>query len=303
VDRRDFLKKSIVTFGLLNLNMPFLLNTSNNKSYSNIDLVKVANGTPAEMVQKSVEILGGISKFVKKRDIVVIKPNIGWARRPEQAANTNPEVIAEIVRLCKSAGAAKIKVFDNTCNESKRCYHLSGIEQAAKQAGADVSYIFTQKFKETKIPQGKILKFWEFYTDALNADVFINVPIVKHHSLAKVTMGLKNMMGVIGGNRGKIHNQFDQKLADLNTVIKPQLIILDATRILLRNGPQGGNLNDVKATNTVIAGVDPVAVDSFGATLFDKQGKDLGYLRQAYQLGLGELNIEKLKIETINLAG
>ena len=309
MDRRKFIKKSVnfsvAAFGLLNFKVPVIFSMANNqpKLSTDFDLIKVENSVPGSMVQKAVELLGGISKFVKKGDTVVIKPNIAWARRPEQAANTNPQVIAEIVRLCRKAGAYRIKVFDNTCNEAKQCYHLSGIEKAAKKEGADVTYIYKQKFKKIKIPRGKILKSWEFYSDALTADVFINVPIAKQHSLAKVTMSLKNTMGIIGGNRGQIHNNFDQKLADLNTIIKPQLIILDATRILLRNGPQGGNLNDVKAANTIIAGVDPVAVDSLGATLFGLESKELGYIQQSYNLGLGEMDLKKLKIETVNLAG
>ena len=204
--------------------------------------------------------------------------------------------------VCWPPTASKIKVFDHTCNDAKRCYKLSGIKQAAKQAGADVSYVYKQKFKKVKIPNGKILKSWEFYSDVLKADVYINVPIAKHHSLAKITMSLKNTMGILGGKRGQIHNNFDQKLADLNTVIRPQLVILDATRILLRNGPQGGNLNDVKILDTIIAGTDPVAIDSLGATLFGMEGSELGYIQQAYNLGLGEINLKKLKIETVNMS-
>lgn len=302
MDRREFIKTSTaITLGLLNLKIPRWLEDQS-KTLSDKILAVVKNGSPSAMVRQAIDLLGGISKFIKRGDVVVVKPNMGWARRPEQAANTNPEVVAEIVRLCLNAGAAKVKVFDNTCNEAKRCYYLSGIQKAAKEAGADVSYVYKQKFRNIKIPRGKILKSWEFYADALNADVFINVPIAKHHSLAKLTMGLKNIMGVIGGTRGKIHNHFDQKLADLNTIIQPQLIILDAVRILMRNGPQGGNLNDVKVMNTIIAGTDPVSVDVIGASLFGIEGKKLGYIQQAYNLGLGEIDLKKLKIERVNLA-
>ncbi len=296
MDRREFLKKSLqvgtAAWAFINAGPDILLAETSNKN-----LIVVKNGSPREMVNKAIELLGGISKFVKKGDTVVIKPNIGWARRPEQAANTNPEIVAEIIRLCKLANASKIKVFDNTCNEMKRCYQMSGIESAAKAEGGDVSYIYPQKFKEVQIPQGKILKSWEFYSDALEADVFINVPIAKHHSLCQVTMGLKNIMGILGGNRGKIHNQFDRKIVDLNTVIRPHLTILDAVRILMRNGPQGGNLADVKNMNTIVAGQDPVAIDSFGASLFGFQGNQLGYIREAYDAGLGEVDLKKMKVK------
>jgi uncharacterized protein (DUF362 family) len=305
--RRDFIKKGLrlgsATLGALSLNVPeMLFADEKNEMKLPQDLVMVKNGSPAELVDKAFDMFGGISRFVKKGDTVVVKPNIGWARRPEQAADTNPEIVAEIVRLCDKAGASKIKVFDNTCNETKRCYRLSGIEKAAKEAGAIVNYMFPQKFKKVRIPKGKVLNAWEFYSDVLEADVYINVPIAKHHSLSKVTLGLKNTMGIIGGNRGAIHSNFDQKLADLNTVIRPNITIIDAVRVLLRNGPQGGNLNDVEEMNTLIAGVDPVAVDSFGATLFDLKGKDLGFVRAAHEMGLGEIDLEKLKIATVDLS-
>ncbi|MBD3287437.1 DUF362 domain-containing protein [candidate division KSB1 bacterium] len=305
--RRDFIKQGLklgsAAYGALSLNMPGML-FANDKNKMNLpqDLALVKNGDPTEMVAKAFDMFGGVSKFVKKGDTVVVKPNIGWARRPEQAANTNPEIVAAIIKLCDNAGASKIKVFDNTCNETKRCYRLSGIEQAAKEAGAKVNYIFPQKFKRVRISKGKALTSWEFYSDVLEADVYINVPIAKHHSLARVTLGLKNTMGIIGGNRGAIHNNFDQKLADLNTVVRPTITIIDAVRVLMRNGPQGGNLNDVKQMNTVIAGIDPVAVDSFGATLFDLKGNDLGYIRKAHELGLGEIDLNKLKIATADLS-
>ncbi len=266
-------------------------------------LAVVQNGTPSIMVQKAIEALGGIGRFVKKGDVVVVKPNIGWDRVPEQAATTNPEVVAEIVRLCLKAGAAKVKVFDRTCNEPRRCYHRSQIEQMARQAGAEVSHIYEQKFKTIAIPNGEQLKSWPFYADALEADVFINVPIAKHHSLSRVTLGMKNIMGVIGGNRGEIHNRFDQKIGDLNTIIRPQLTIIDAVRILVNNGPQGGNLNDVRETNTLIAGVDPVAADAYAATLFGLRPAELGFLVEAHRRGLGSFELNRIKIDKIDLKG
>jgi len=266
-----------------------------------MDLAVVHNSDPATLVRTAIDMLGGISKFVKKGNVVVVKPNIGWDRVPEQAATTNPEVVAEIVRLCKKAGASKVQIFDRTCNQAKRCYLRSKIEKIASDAGADVSHIYQQKFQKVSIPKGKELKSWEFYRDAIKADVFINVPIAKHHSLSRVTLGLKNMMGILGGNRGKIHNHFDVKIVDLNTVIKPQITILDAVRILMDNGPQGGSLNDVKQMDTIVAGVDPVAVDAYGATLFDLKPEYLGFLKEAHSRGLGEMNLDQLKIEKINL--
>lgn len=264
-------------------------------------LAVVQNGLPGIMIQKAIEALGGIGRFVKRGDVVVVKPNIGWDRVPEQAATTNPEVVAEIVRLCVQAGASKVKVFDRTCNEPRRCYHRSQIEPLARQAGAEVSHIYEQKFKTAAIPNGQQLKSWPFYVDALEADVYINVPIAKHHSLSRLTLGLKNTMGIIGGNRGQIHNHFDQKIVDLNTVIRPQLTIIDAVRILVNNGPQGGNLNDVKETKTIIASIDPVAADAYAATLFGLRPTELGFLVEAQKRGLGSFDFNQMKIEKIDL--
>jgi len=279
---------------------PLLFGADKN-ARSALDLAVVQNGDPAALVQKAIDMMGGISRFVKKGNVVVVKPNIGWDRVPEQAATTNPDVVAAIVRLCKQAGASKVKVFDKTCNQAKRCYLRSNIEKAAAEAGADVTHIYEQKFQKVSIPNGKDLKSWDFYRDALEADVYINVPIAKHHSMSRVTLGLKNIMGVIGENRGKIHNNFDVKIVDLNLVIKPQLTIIDAVRVLMNNGPTGGNLNDVKAMNTVIAGVDPVAVDAYGATLFGLKPAELGFLVEAQSRGLGTMDLNALKIEKVNL--
>ncbi|MDZ7263194.1 MAG: DUF362 domain-containing protein [candidate division KSB1 bacterium] len=301
MERREFLKIA----GLAGLALTGVgkldLAAATAQQPSPVDLAVIQNGDPAAMVRKSLEVLGGISRFVKKGQVVVVKPNIGWDRVPEQAATTNPDVVAEIVRLCLKAGAAKVKVFDKTCNQARRCYQRSQIEKAASDAGAEVSHIYPQKFRKVTISQGKELKSWEFYQDALEADVFINVPIAKHHSLSRVTLGLKNIMGVIGENRGHIHNRFDVKIVDLNTVIKPQLTILDAVRILMDNGPQGGNLNDVKEMNMIIAGADPVAVDAYGATLFGLKPENLGFLQEAQRRNLGRMDIQKLKIEKVNL--
>jgi len=304
IKRRDFIKIAGLSGMAITgfVGTPPLLGKTQPVATS-MDLTVVQNGEPAEMVRKTLEMLGGMEKFVKKGNTVLVKPNIGWDRVPEQAATTNPYVVAEIIRLCKKAGAKKVMVFDRTCNQAKRCYARSQIEKMAEAAGADVSHIYKQKFQKVKIADGRKLQSWEFYRDALKADVFINVPIAKHHSLSKVTLGLKNIMGIIGGERGKIHNLFNAKIVDLNTVVKPQLTIIDAVRILMDNGPQGGSLNDVKQMNTIIAGVDPVAVDAYGATLFDLKPEQLGFLKEAADRGLGNMNIDKLKVEKVNLAG
>jgi uncharacterized protein (DUF362 family) len=263
----------------------------------------VGKGTEyAALVSRVLEPLGGISSFVKKGDRVVIKPNIGWDRRPEQAANTHPLVVRALVQLSLDAGASEVMIFDRPCNEERRTYNNSGIRpemDTIKDSRLKCVYIDERKFVPVNIDDGKSIKEWSFYKDALEADCYINVPIAKHHGLTRLTIGLKNVMGVIGGRRGKIHHNIGQNLADLNTVIRSQLTVVDATRILLRNGPQGGNLEDVKQLDTVIASTDPVAADAYATTLFGLEPEDLDSTRTAAQMGLGEMNLSKLDIITV----
>ena len=299
MQRRDFIKKTVgavVTFPFL----PKILLSSDKLNYP--DIVVTKNGTPRALVRKAIEELGGMSRFVKRGDIVVVKPNISWDRVPEQAATTNPEVVAEVVRLCFEAGAKKVKVFDRTLNEPKRCYRRSGIEKAAKKAGADVHYVYKRMFKTVSFPEGELIKSWPLYKEVLDADRIINIPVVKNHSIAGVTLGMKNYMGFLGGNRGRFHRYFDVKITDLNTKIRADLILLDTYRILVRNGPTGGNLADVVLKKTVVAGVDPVAVDSFGATLLGINPTELPFLKEAHKRGLGEIDFKnKLSIKTYSI--
>ncbi len=284
--------------GLLLSPLGFLWPDQETQAASTLPELAVATGPiPSRTVAAAIAALGGIKRFIRGGDVVVVKPNIGWDRSPEQAADTNPEVVAAIVVLCLEAGAKRVKVFDNSINDPYRCYTRSGIATAAKRAGAEVSYMDPGKFKEMKIA-GEALKSWPIYTEALEADKLINVPIAKQHGLSKLTMGLKNWMGVIGGRRSLIHQQIDAALADLASVFKPQLVILDATRILLRNGPQGGSPSDVRVANTIVAGVDQVAVDSYGATLFGLKGRDLGYLQKAHERHLGQLDYRLLQVKS-----
>jgi uncharacterized protein (DUF362 family) len=183
-------------------------------------------------------------------------------------------------------------------NDPRRCYVQSGIAPAARAAGADVDYMDERKFKDTAI-NGGTLKSWPLYTDVLEADKVINVPIAKHHGLSQLTLSMKNWMGVMGGSRSQIHQKLDGSIVDISTRIKPALTILDAVRILTANGPQGGNLRDVKRLDTVIVGVDEVAVDAYGATLFGLKGSDLGWVKLGHAQGLGIMDLNKLKIKKI----
>jgi len=301
MDRREFLAQvAAYTAGLTALPPVFRIVPQALAAESAPPVLSVAKGTDHEaLAAKVLEPLGGIGAFVKKGQKVVIKPNIGWDKKPEQAANTNPALVKALVKLCLDAGASKVMVFDRTCQEERRCYATSGIQAAVnsiKDSRASCTFIDDRKYMNVKIEKGKGVKTWEFYKDALEADCYINVPIAKHHVLAKLTLGLKNIMGVIGGERGQIHQSLGQRIADLNTVLRPQLTILDATRILLRNGPSGGDLKDVKVLDTVIASADTVAVDAYSTTLFDLKPEDIDSTRAGRDLGLGEMDLAKVKI-------
>ncbi len=299
MNRRNFLKFSAVTAMGLSLSKGFFAVNPLAEAAESADLAVVHGSPPSKITRTAIDAMGGIGRFISRGDVVVVKPNMGWDRLPEQAANTNPEVVATVVKLCYDAGAKKVKVFDRTVNDPRRCYVQSGIADAVKTLGAHVDYADERKFREMKI-NGLALTSWPLYTEIFEADKVINVPIAKHHSLAKLTMAMKNWMGVMGGLRRQIHQRLDESLVDLAMAIKPVLTILDAVRILTANGPQGGDPGDVRKLDTVIAGVDQVAVDSFGATLFGMKGSDLGYVRLGDKSGLGTMDLSKLRIRRIS---
>jgi uncharacterized protein (DUF362 family) len=252
--------------------------------------------SPKAITKAAVEALGGMGKFIGRGDVVVIKPNIGWDRTPELAACTNPEVVVALVEMCQNAGAKKVIVMDNSINEAKRCYIRSGIKAAAEAAGASVPYVNENHLRKMPL-KGEWLKDWEVYKDFIEADKLINAPIAKHHSLSRVTMGMKNLMGAIGGPRNQIHQKIDQALVDLARFFKPALTVLDAYRMLVRNGPQGGRPSDTKLQKTVVAGRDIVAVDAMGVTFFDIPPAELPFLKIAADRGFGRIDLERLRIE------
>jgi uncharacterized protein (DUF362 family) len=260
------------------------------------DLAWMTGESPAALTKAAVEALGGMKAFVAKGDKVVIKPNIGWDRTPEMAACTNPEVVRTLVELVLEAGAKSAVVIDNTTNQAKRCYIRSGIQEAVKQA--DGTMLFVDDYRIKKMPiRGAWLKDWEIVLDVVEADKIINVPIAKHHSLCRVTLGMKNWLGGTGGARNQLHQKLDEAIVDLSAFFKPALTVLDAYRILVRNGPQGGRVSDTQLTKTIVAGRDLVAVEAAGASFFSLTAKELPFLRLAEERGLGRSALEKLTIE------
>lgn len=261
------------------------------------ELAVISGDDPAKNTRAAIDALGGIRKLVRKGDFVVVKPNIAWNRPPTAAATTNPEVVAEIVRMCKEAGADKVLVIDHIIDRpAEGVLGFTGIQAAAEKAGAVVAAAQNESdYRTIAVPKGKVIKSDTCIKDILKADVFINVPIAKTHSATKLTLGLKNLMGC-NWDRQAWHQSasLDQCIADYATAVKPDLTVLDATRILLTNGPKGpGQTKDAKK---IIAGADPVAVDAFGATLFDVKPSDIGYIKLAHELGIGEIDLKKMRI-------
>ena len=257
----------------------------------------VQGGEPRALVQRALADLGGMSRFVGRQDVVVLKPNIAWDRTPEQAANTNPDVVAEVVRQCWQAGAKRVIVTDVSCNEARRCFQRSGIQAAARAEGAEVILPDPELYREVDLG-GVVLKSWPVFTPFLEADKIINLPIAKHHGLVGVTLGMKNWYGILGGQRNRLHQQIHQSLADLANFMLPTVTLMDCYRILLRNGPTGGNLEDVALKKTMVASVDPVALDAYVAKAYwNLDPEHLPYLEMAAARGLGTVDFDKLQVK------
>ena len=251
------------------------------------------------LVRETVNALGGVENFVKQGDVVVVKPNIGWDRTVELAANTHPEVVKTLVQLCLEAGAKQVRIFDRTCNDERRCYMQSGIRPALEAIRSDrvsIEYIDRRSFKELAIKGGRAFDRWEFYLPVIEADRLINVPIAKHHSISRLTLGMKNLMGVIGGNRGRLHHDIAESLSDIASVIHSDLTVVDATRILTANGPQGGRLQDVRKLDTLIASPDIVAADAYAATLFGLSPTQVPTVVAAARRGLGVMDLNQVRM-------
>ncbi len=244
---------------------------------------------PAVLVRRAVDALGGMHRFISRGDVVAVKPNIGWDRLPVHAANTNPLVVAEVVKMAFDAGASRVVVTDASCNEPNRCFQRSGIWRAAHDVGATVILPAAHRFREIRM-KGDVLDQWPIYTPLVNADKVINVPVAKHHNLSKYTAAMKNWYGILGGRRNRLHQSIDVSIADLATFMRPTLTVVDATRVLMRNGPQGGNIDDAADVHQVIASIDQVAADAYGCTLIGQKPENIGYLKLARERGIGEVD-------------
>ncbi len=294
MDRREFLRLAGIAAGIAVL--PASVSRLGAAEGPQVPVAMARGGSPGENAEKAVAALGGMKAFVSRGDVVVVKPNIGWDRTPEQAANTHPDVVVAVASMCLAAGAKTVRVFDRTCNEARRCYASSGIQEAverfAKKNGvADALRIYHvegRKFVRTEIKGALAISSWELYRDVLEADKLVNVPIAKHHSLSDVTLGMKNLMGVMGGNRGQIHFRIPECLVDVNRRLPSHLTVIDASRVLLRNGPSGGDLADVRNFGAAFASGNVLAADVAAAEgVFGLKAENVAHLRKALESGLG----------------
>jgi uncharacterized protein (DUF362 family) len=261
------------------------------------DLAVARGGEPADLVRRAIAALGGMERFVRPGDDVIVKPNICISYHSyEYAATTNPWVVGEVVRMCREAGAGRVRVMDSPFGgTAEQAYAVTGIGEQVGAAGGEMEIMSSFKFVPADMSMALDLHNCDIYEDVLNADVVISVPIAKHHGLARLTLGMKNLMGVIR-DRPAIHRNIGQRLADLTARIRPALTVVDAVRILTANGPTGGNLADVQQLDTVIASPDIVAADAFAGTLFGLQPDKLDYVRAGAAMGLGRMDLENLII-------
>ena len=260
------------------------------------DLAVIRGDSPGDNVRAALAQLGGMERFVRRDAKVVVKPNVLTGRPPEYATTTNPLVVSTIIRMCFEAGAAEVTVLDYPTSSTRGAFQESGLAQATAEAGGTLKYLSNRNFERVALPEGVAIDSWPLVTDALEADTFINVPIGKTHGMAGLTLAMKNLMGIMGDPRGQIHIDYARKITDVNTRVKPHLVILDAFRVLVRNGPTGGNLDDVRLLKTVVAGTSQVAIDTYGATLMGWKPTELSSLVEANARGLGEIDLSKYTV-------
>ncbi|TLX77783.1 DUF362 domain-containing protein [Labilibacter sediminis] len=303
MERRDFLRTG-VGLSLLSGMGPLFggLDSLMANTKSQTQLAAVRGGEPEEMFDKAIEALGGMSKFVKKGQTVVVKPNIGWDAPPERAANTNPKLVGRIIKHCFNAGASEVNVFDNTCNKWDRCYQNSQIEKYAKEAGAKMVPGNTENYyKPVSIEKGISLKNTKVHNLIQNSDVFINVPVLKHHASTKLSLGMKNLMGVVWDRKFYHKNDLNQCIADFTTFRKPDLTIIDGYNMMTKNGPRGVSTADVVNLKALIASTDIVATDAAAAKMFGLEPEEVGHIKIAHEMGIGNMNLNELNITRIKI--
>ena len=304
--RRDFITKSagagvLASAGAALIPFEQAFGAAPNTPGQAYDLVAVMGGEPEDMYARGIAELGGMEAFVKPGQTVTVKPNIGWDRAPEMGANTNPGLVAAIVRDCIKAGAKEVYVFDHSCDNWIKSYASSGIEKAAKEAGATVVSAASQtNYKEVTVP-GVKMKSALVHEKVVDCDVFINVPIIKDHDGARVSLAMKNLMGIVWDRRFMHTNDLQQCIADVVTYRKPDLNIIDGYRVMVKNGPKGVTAADSVVRKTLVISKDIVAADAAAVKIFGAEPADIPHIRIGAEMGLGKMDLDKLNIQRINM--
>ena len=306
MDRRDFLKKAIAGSALAGSSVLFggfrRLARAAAPPAAPYDLVAVKGGEPEVMFDRAIASLGGMEAFVPRGSKVLVKPNIGWDVPPERAGNTHPKLVARIIEHCLKAGAKEVSVFDHTCDTWTRCYKSSGIERAVKDAGGRiVSGDSGGYYQSVRVPGGKRLTEAKVHELLLDADVFINVPVLKHHSSSMLTIGMKNLMGVVWDRWYWHLNDLHQCIADFASYRKPALTVVDAYNVMKQNGPRGVSTGDVVPMKSQIVSTDLVAADAAAARLFGMDPAGVRHIELASRMNLGRMDLGALKINRIKL--
>ncbi len=252
-------------------------------------LTSARNSDPEAALNAALDGIGGIKRFVHQGERVVLKPNVGWDRTPAQGANTHPTLVSTMVRLCLAAGAAQVTVADVSCNDPRRSFLRSGVREAGETAGATVRLPADEDFGQIDLG-GVVLQNWEVLRHFVEADRFINMPVIKHHNLTGCTIGMKNLYGILGGRRNRLHQEINQSIVDLAAFVRPTLTVVDGTRVLFRSGPQGGSLDDVTIENTVLCSTDQVAADARGAEFLGLSPDQVSHILLADRSGVGTLD-------------
>lgn len=312
IGRRDFLKLvgttgvvlagSKINSGKLWAAPPAAAVKAKEEAKTGYQMAAVKNGTPAQMFDKAMEAIGDLKTRIKPGSKVVVKPNIGWDVSPQKAANTNPELIGHIVKRCKEAGAGEVYVFDHTCDEEKSCWKTSGIgPEVTKNGGKLVTGDDENDYKEVNFKNAKILKKVKIHKLILDSDYFINVPVLKSHGSGRVTIAMKNLMGIIWDRRLWHREDLHYCIAEFASLLKPNLNVIDAYRVMMKNGPRGRSENDVAMYKSLIAGEDILAVDVAATKLFGANIADVRYLNLGKELKVGNFDLDKMKIARIKL--
>ena len=303
--RRDFLKSGLLAGASVTLPGVYgnIFARTSSTTPPAFDLVAIKGGEPDTMFDEAIKQLGGIKNFVKKNQKVLVKPNIGWDAVPERGANTHPKLVERVIKHCFDAGAKDVYVFDHTCDDWKRSYANSGIEKAVKDAGGTIVTGGSEgMYQEVSINAGKSLTKAKVHELVLDSDVFINMPILKSHSSTKLSLCMKNMMGVVW-DRGYWHrNDLHQCIADYATYNKkPTLNIVDAYYMMKQNGPRGVSTADVAVMKSQILCTNMVVADAAAAKMFGMEPDDVSYIKIADSMGVGKMDLSKLNIKRIIL--